>query len=94
MKRLISLALLAIVALPPPSYAVGPCGPHSAIVRQLTQLGEVRHATAMEGPYLIEIFVSEKGTWTVVRTDPRRWSCLLNFGLNFEVEPQPDGEPA
>jgi hypothetical protein len=38
---------------------------------------------------VLEIFVSDSGTWTVVVTDPKGVSCVLAAGQSWEEIPSP-----
>lgn len=70
------------------------CEARADIVATLSDtFGEKQYAYGLLGPQaIIEVFVSQKGTWTMVLTGSDGTSCILAAGLGWETVPQPVGE--
>jgi len=91
MKRTLSLTLLAVTILfagvnPSQSQALRRCLPHGDIVKQLQdKYGEqvIGLGLAGEGRQVIEVLVSEAGTWTVLVTQTNGLSCIASAGDNW-----------
>ena len=77
------LALLA--ASPATAQAV--CGPHGEVVKKLEgDFKEARAGLGLAGNGgLVELFVSEKGGWSVLVTRPNGVTCLVAAGENWEI---------
>jgi hypothetical protein len=58
------------------------CGNRSEIIQSLTEhFKEQRRATGRaEGNTILELFVSERGTWTILETSPDGRTCLVSSG--------------
>ena len=73
------------------------CGPRDQIVAALDgKFGEYRIGGGVtpNAASIIEIFVSESGTWTVVETTPDGVSCIAAVGTDFEITTPVAGDPA
>ncbi len=71
------------------------CHAHEKIVETLREkYKETLHGIGTQGgQYYYEFFLSDAGTWTLVRTDTKGQSCMVNSGTNWTfVEPK-KGEP-
>ncbi|MBX3579978.1 MAG: hypothetical protein KF723_22470 [Rhizobiaceae bacterium] len=84
MRVILAAALVAASALP--ASAQMACGKREMIVAALaSQHNETRIAFALsQKGVVIEVFVSEVGTWTLVASGPGGMSCLLDSGTNWE----------
>jgi F0F1-type ATP synthase membrane subunit c/vacuolar-type H+-ATPase subunit K len=82
------LALLASAAAQAPAGLA--CGKHDEVVAQLGKLfGERRLGQGLaDGGFIIELFVSPQGSFTVFATTPRGRSCLIASGEAWEPPPQ------
>jgi hypothetical protein len=77
-----ALALAAQIAPASAETTDAPCGPRDAVVEQLGQtFNEVPagRGVMLEGA-MFELFVSPKGSWTVLITNPDKTSCLATAG--------------
>lgn len=58
------------------------CGPHDRLVKSLA--ANYQEKTAAIGitntGSLIEVLVSDKGTWTIIVTSPEGHSCIVSAG--------------
>ena len=95
MKRIIALglALCSPAALTGEAQAAA-CGPHEKIADVLGQkFQENRSALGLAGESsIIELFVSEAGTWTLTTTDTRGLTCVIGSGEAWQATPvQPAG---
>ena len=97
-SRLIISAVLGMVflAVATTAHARPPCAEHSAILKTLSnKYEEHRKAVGIVGgKQLMEIFVSKKGTWTVVITNPAGLACVVAVGDSWEEAPKvAEGSP-
>lgn len=54
------------------------------------KFGEKRKAIGLvSSSGLMEVFVSDKGTWTVIVTSPRKVSCVVAAGHSWDEPPAP-----
>jgi hypothetical protein len=69
-----------------PAAAQGKCGPRADIVTELSRLfQEAPNAVGqVNGNAVIEVFVSDKGTWTIIATSADGKSCVLSAGDGWE----------
>ncbi|MBL1407096.1 MAG: hypothetical protein COC00_014000 [Rhizobiales bacterium] len=78
----------ALIAVPFSSaQASAKCGPRKAIIKVLeTVYAEGRFAVGLSASntQAYEIFVSEKGTWTLMMTNTAGATCIMAAGHNFE----------
>ena len=73
------------------------CAPRDKAVVQLEkQFGEFvsGRGLAVNGKRMIELFVSEKGSWTVLISDPKGLSCVVTSGENWQGINVVFGQPA
>ncbi len=73
------------------------CAPRDRAVIQLEkQFGELvsGRGLAVNGKRMIELFVSEKGSWTVLISDPNGRSCVMASGENWQGTTVLVGDPA
>jgi len=93
MIRIIPLALLA-AALPFTASAQLMCGPRAPLVETLASQYQERQAYLglTKEAQVMEIWVSEIGTWTLLVTLPSGVTCLTASGNGFDVVP-PTAEP-
>ena len=81
-----------------PALAQMVCGNHADIEKRLQEgYSEIRTGVGLAGNGgLIELYTSEKGTFTIVLTRPNGMSCLMAVGENWEQvkDPTPVGNPA
>ena len=96
-----ALAVLGIVGLTlsatGPASAQRVCASHEAAKTQLEQQFNekvVGRGLANRGKAMIELFISEKGSWTVVVSEPNGRSCVLAAGDNWQQVPLLIGDPA
>lgn len=63
------------------------CGDHAAITAHLAEhYGEARRAIALAADNsLVEIFVSQTGSWTMLVTRAGGPTCMIASGQNFEA---------
>jgi hypothetical protein len=78
-----------VTALASPAQAQGRCGPHDAIVKVLAgKYQENRHALGLiNEKAVMEVFISPKGTWTMLVTDQRGLTCIIAAGDAWEQAP-------
>ena len=90
MIRRLAIALAAAfmaVFLCAPAAAQNICAPRDDVVQRLWdrwQEAQVTVAMVADGR-LLEIFVSETGSWTAVISDPGGRSCVASAGKNWTV---------
>ena len=74
---------------PPKCYQSGP------LKKMLkTQYGEYPVASGMVGPFAIVFYANEKkGTWTIIRFDPRGVGCMVAAGTDFNRFKKPKHPP-
>jgi len=80
-------AILTAAVVATPATAQMVCGKHADIAKRLESgYQEVRTGIGLAGNGgLIELYTSEKGTFTIVLTRPNGLSCLMAVGENWEV---------
>lgn len=85
------VATLGIAALSlslgPASAQTSTCGPHDAIVKSLAeQYRESPQSVGMvDSKTVVEVFVSDQGTWTIIATDTAGESCILSAGEGWDT---------
>jgi hypothetical protein len=93
MKKFTLLALLTSCAVASPTMAQAPvCLPREDVVSHLSQNygEEVRGRGMMDTGQMMEVFISEAGTWTITTTTPDGVTCLRAAGAYWEaVSPPP-----
>lgn len=95
MRHAIAIAA-ALAALPPAASAQSRiCAPRDALVAHLAEeYGERRiGAGLVRDTRIVELFVSEDGSWSILATDPRGTACLVGNGGGWEttVDEMPAG---
>ena len=67
-------------------FPVG-CAPHATIAKALqNKHKEVPNAYGIMGSnFIIEVYVSNEGNWTVVRTDRAGTACIVATGHSWET---------
>ncbi len=78
----------AVSASPPVAYGAQqrPCGQRSDVVRMLRErFGEapIAHGLANTGA-VAEVFISSKGSWTIVATSPNGLTCMVGSGESWQ----------
>ena len=91
------IAAYALFVSAPPANAEQFCAPRDKAVMQLAkQFGESvsGRGLAANGKRMIEMFVSDKGSWTVLISDPNGRSCVMSSGENWQGTKVLVGDPA
>ena len=84
MIALIGVSFTALLAAPASAQSI--CGKRDEIVSRL-ESGYQEHNSAMgmsTNGGLVELYTSEKGTWTLMLSQPNGVSCLIAAGENWE----------
>jgi hypothetical protein len=71
------------------AYAAPQCGPHKQIVELLSKrFSENPKAVGLVGEKrIMEVFTSEKGSWTILVTNSDGQTCILAAGDDWEDVP-------
>ena len=89
MKTLFALSLgfAGLILATQAGFAGPPCAVRSTLVGQLAETySETRKGMGMTGTNaVVELFVSEAGTWTVIVTMPSGMTCLVASGAGWET---------
>ena len=91
MRALTLAAALAAFLAGPALADRHPCGPRSEIVAQLE--GSHQERRVFRGPVstgrMLELFMSPKGGWTIVLTQPELpgWACVIGGGTGGHATP-------
>ena len=91
------LLLIGAMLVSRPAHAQQVCAVRDTAVTQLeSQFDEqiVGRGLVDNGKAMVELFVSETGTWTVVVTDTNRRSCIVASGMSWTRTPLLVGDPA
>jgi hypothetical protein len=85
--RWMALAVVAMAANISVAHAQPPCGDHRELVAHLAEKYRERQFAygTVGNVAIMEVYVSEKGTWTVIMTDPGGKSCIIAAGDGWEV---------
>ena len=94
------LAYAAAVAMLPlfssAAFAAVPCGARDEIVKKLSE--EFKEAPQSVGVVnkdaVVEVFVSENGTWTIIASGTDGQSCVVSSGESWESSSMAAGEDA
>ncbi|ESY73978.1 hypothetical protein NKH57_14340 [Mesorhizobium sp. M1050] len=80
------LASLAIPAVAPHASAAGQCASRVDLIKALGEkFHEVEAGRGLINPSVVlEIFVSEQGSWTVLASDTKGQSCILSIGEGWD----------
>ncbi|MEM1199506.1 MAG: hypothetical protein AAGI06_09375 [Pseudomonadota bacterium] len=73
-----------------PAHAAMACGPHKKLTKALTgKYKEARKGLGLVASRrVMEVFVSESGSWTLVMTDLNGVSCIIAAGHSWEDAPK------
>lgn len=73
-----------------PTHAAMACGPHKKLTKALTgKYKEARKGLGLVASRrVMEVFVSESGSWTLVMTDLNGVSCIIAAGHSWEDAPK------
>jgi hypothetical protein len=90
-----AVAFLGIQPMPAATAQDTPCAERNNVVDTLdSQYKESPRAIGLVSKEaVLEVFVSETGTWTVVVTDPQGVSCVLAAGQSWEEIPMASNAP-
>lgn len=85
----ITLGLILALALPAQAQQGPPCGNRAAIIKTLAvKYKEAAKFIAIASETnLVEIFISPKGTWTIIVTAPAGKTCIVAAGDSWEELP-------
>jgi hypothetical protein len=83
----------APVPLPPGAMSRVPCGQRDAVVKMLRDsFGETQIAQGLANTgAMAEVFISAKGTWTIIATGPNGVTCMVGSGESWEPAVAHDG---
>lgn len=87
---LIIITLMALAA--PPAIGQAVCGDRLEIISRLESVYQEKpFAIGLAGNVgVVEVYVSEEGSWTILLTQPTGVSCLIAAGDNWEyLAPSP-----
>ena len=86
MLRMILLALFLLLPYSSGASAQYPCTDRTVVVELLDEKYK-EHQTAvgiLDSRGLLEVFVSEDGTWSIIISSPRGISCLMFTGEDWK----------
>ena len=91
MRLISAVVVAATLLLSAPAFAVGPCQMHDIMVAELARdfKEHVRGQGVVPHAGLVELFVSERGSWTILVVRPNGWSCIFLAGRNWDFFPTP-----
>ena len=92
---LIAASTLLISA--PSAHAAQLCAPRDTAVTHLDKQFEEKvsgRGLAANGKRMIELYVSESGSWTMLASDPRGHSCIVASGEDWQSIAALVGDPA
>lgn len=81
------LAILFISAIIPAAHASAQCGSRSAIIQVLEKKyleGRVAVGLSQTNTQAYEVFVSEKGSWTLMMTNTNGATCIMAAGHSWQ----------
>ena len=96
MRRYTTAILIALIVgsflLSPAALAQPVCGQHNSVSDNLKKsYSEAPVSMGLTtGGGIIEVFASDKGSWTMVITQPNGVSCLIAVGQDWETLPKPE----
>jgi len=83
----ITVCILGALFFSLPAYAQAVCGERSALLKQLD--GKYKEAPISMGlaanGSVVEVTRSDKGTWSLLLTNPAGLTCLMAAGEHWEV---------
>jgi hypothetical protein len=100
MSFLIALGVTMLITLfwPAPAYPQSlPCGNRDDFIKTLAdKYNETSRAMGIANRInVVEIFVSAKGTWTIMVTQPTGLTCIIAAGVGYTPSPPGiAGDPA
>jgi hypothetical protein len=82
------IAAALLILLPSIAAAQLPCAARDEIVREITQhFKEMPEATGVTPQgMLLEVYVSEARSWTILMTTPQGMACIVAVGEHWERE--------
>ena len=86
----LALALVSLSLLSGGAQAAVQCGPHDKIAEVLgTRFQETRQALGLTGNIaVVELYVSERGTWTLTTSDVAGLTCIVASGEDWQDFPR------
>lgn len=88
MKTTLVLGIIAAMGLSATAASAQQqiCGERKLIVQQLANKhGEFRRSVGLqENSVIVEVFASDRGTWTILFTKPTGISCFMAVGKSWE----------
>ena len=83
------LAAVTLFSTAGVASAGAPCGSHDAVAKSLnTKFKEARRVMGVvNAKAVMEIFMSQQGTWTVVVTDTSGTACIIAAGQDWQEVP-------
>jgi hypothetical protein len=89
MLKLFAWTMLAAAVTASSATAQTACGDHDQIVTALgNKYKESPRAYGLVGQsYLLELFTSKEGSWTMLMSPPHGLTCILASGLSWEELP-------
>ena len=86
----LALALVSLGLLSSGVEAAVQCGPHDKIAEVLgTRFQETRQALGLTGNIaVVELYVSERGTWTLTTSDVAGLTCIVASGEDWQDFPR------
>lgn len=87
------LALL-LICLALPAQAQQICGPRDEIVTRLDRkYQEYRRSSGVAfNGHFVEVFAADRGTWTIIVSQPNGVSCVLAGGDHWQRDKKPADE--
>ncbi len=85
----IILAALLVALAGPPAAAQMACGERAGMAAQLdAKYGETQRGRGLAAPGVVfEVWAScATGTWTILKTTPNGWSCVMAVGEGWQSE--------
>lgn len=93
---IIAFAVLMFLLAVAPAFAAT-CAPRAVVLERFLEThGEEPNAVGLtlgERPMLMELLVSESGSWTMIVTTREGIACIVSAGENFEWIDVPKGQP-
>ncbi len=87
----------ALLLLAQPANAQQVCAPREKAALHIEEKFDeqvVGRGLTPNGKAMVELFVSESGSWTVLVSDPRGRSCVVAIGESWQHIPLLVGDPA
>lgn len=89
------VTLILCFSFSPKAYAAA-CAPRDAIIKHLkSSYSEKLHSRGLVSEQLLmELYVSKKGSWTILFTSPKGTSCIIASGNTWDKNQDIDGPEA